>query len=367
MQFNKNLQQVKVYEAGKPIEFVIREFGIRADEVIKLASNENPYGCSPLVIEAVQEQLANHLPLYPDDSYYTLKQALSTHFGVQSDNIVIGCGSDQIISFCIEAKSSLAQGTNCILTSGVTFPMYDIAARINGMQVIKTASKMHNLQQIKELYRQHRPDIVFLCIPNNPLGECLDREEVYDFIACCDEDTLIVVDGAYQEYASCKDSNKQVTPKALMERFSHVIYLGTFSKAYGLGGMRVGYGISHCDIIKVLHQLRPPFNITSLSLEAATVALTDQDFVQRCVRSNFEQMSRYETFLHSQDIHYIDSYTNFITCMLPQPYNSTQISEQLLQKGIIIRNFATINALRITIGRAEHNDKVLEALTEILN
>ena len=141
MQYNQHLEQAKVYEAGKPIDFVVRELGIAADEVIKLASNENPNGCSPLVSSCISDMIAKQMPLYPDDHFYELKQALSNHFNITPDHFIIGCGSDQVISFCVHSKSSLQQKRSKMLISGFTFPMYQIAAQIAGIETIKTPSK----------------------------------------------------------------------------------------------------------------------------------------------------------------------------------------------------------------------------------
>jgi histidinol-phosphate aminotransferase len=206
-------------------------------------------------------------------------------------------------------------------------------------------------------------------LPNNPLGECLSKEEVYAFLRQVDENTLVIVDGAYQEYASYKDAKKQIQPSDLIHTFPNTIYLGTFSKAYSLGGMRVGYGIGHPEMIKTLHKLRPPFNITTLSLAAAIEALKDEAFVQECIAKNFEEMKQYEAYAKSNNIEYIPSYTNFITYKLPLEYISAQVAQALLEKGIIIRDLTSygLNAIRITIGRADQNQKVLNALDEVLN
>lgn len=371
MEFNKNLDAVEAYQAGKSIDFLVREFGIDTHEVIKLASNENPHGCSEKVSNEIQALLSKQMPLYPDDSFYELKNALSTHFRVGENNLIIGCGSDQIISFCIKLKASLKKGqqgikNGKILINKITFPMYEINAHIEGLEVIKTRSLTHDIDEFKALYQAHQPDIVFLCIPNNPLGECLSQSEVYEFISTCNHNTLIVIDGAYQEYAQYKNNDKSIIPQNLIHQFNNVIYLGTFSKAYGLGGMRVGYGISTPHIIEIMHKLRPPFNITSLSLKAATIALQDQDFIRTSIANNFEQMNAYELFFKDMGIKYIDSYTNFISAVFPKSFNTTTINKTLLKRGIIIRNFAHINTLRITIGKRSQNEKVIASLKEIL-
>ena len=144
-------------------------------------------------------------------------------------------------------------------------------------------------------------EIIFLCTPNNPTGDAIDKNDLFNFIKKIDNDTLVVVDCAYMEYAILKDSSKEIIASELIKEFDNVIYLGTFSKAYGLGGMRVGYGISNTKIIKELYKLRPPFNITTLSLEAASIALSDEEFVKKSITLNFEQMKRYEEFARSEE------------------------------------------------------------------
>ena len=272
MKFNSVLENVTTYEAGKPIELVVREYGVDPKDVIKLASNENPYGTSPMVTQKIQE-LAKNMFIYPDDSMYELKEALSNKFDVNDKNIVIGSGSDQILEFCVHSKCN---DDSKILMSKTTFAMYEIYAKQTGSSVIKTVDDEHNLEQFSAMYKEHGADVIFLCLPNNPLGECLDKEDVYNFLSEVHEDTLVVVDGAYQEYATFKDEKKAIDAKDLITKFPNCIYLGTFSKAYALGGMRVGYGIAQEDIIKTLYKLRAPFNITTLSLAAAIEALKDE-------------------------------------------------------------------------------------------
>ena len=283
MKFNKKLESIKTYEAGKPIELVVREFGIDPKDIIKLASNENPYGCSQKVQDAVSAIIPK-MALYPDDSMMKLKDGLSQRFSVGKENIIIGSGSDQVIEFLMHAK---ANSGSKILINSVTFAMYEIYAKHVGAEIVRTNSQHHDLNEFYELYKEQNPDIIFLCTPNNPTGDAIDSKEMFEFISKIDKDTLVVVDGAYMEYAKAKDSAKNVEPKELVKKFENVIYLGTFSKAYGLGGMRVGYGVADKKIIDELYKLRPPFNITTLSLEAASVALDDEEFVKKKYRTKF--------------------------------------------------------------------------------
>lgn len=360
MQFNRVLDDLKTYEAGKPIELVVREYGIEAKDVIKLASNENPRGCSPKVIEAVKEE-ASKMNLYPDDSMYELKEALANKYNVSDKNIIIGSGSDQVIEFAIHAK---ANANTKVLIAGIAFAMYEIYTLQTGAKVLKTPSAQHNLKEMLEIYKANNDiSIVILCIPNNPLGECIDVKDVYAFLDELRAETLVIIDGAYQEYAAFKDSAKKIIPSDIIRKYPNAIYTGTFSKAYGLGGMRCGYGIAQPEIIQALLKLRAPFNITTLTLKAAIVALSDEAFVEASVRENFEQMKAYEAFAKELGFRIIESYTNFIVLEFDASKNSAEIAQKLMEKGIIVRNLGSygMNAIRVTIGTPDQNARFFEA------
>ena len=354
--FSKKLDSLKTYEAGKPIELVVREFGIEPKDIIKLASNENPYGCSPKVQEEVKK-IVNQMSVYPDDSMYELKEGLSKKFGVNEKNIIIGAGSDQVLEFAIHAIEPKK-----VLMSKTTFAMYEIYSKQVGAEIIKTPSHEHNLDEFRKY--KDEADIIFLCIPNNPLGECLDWNEVKEFIDEVDKDTLVIIDGAYQEYATFKDKNKKIEPKWIL-KYPNVLYTGTFSKAYGLGGMRVGYGVANEYIISNLYKLRPPFNITTLSLKASIIALQDEEFINNAIKDNFIEMDRYIKFCKNKNLKYIESYTNFITIFID---DSTKLADDLLKIGIIVRNLRSygLNAIRITIGSKSQNNKVLSVLDKMI-
>ena len=363
MQFNKVLDNVNIYEAGKPIELVVREYGVKEEDIIKLASNENPYGTSPAVTKKI-EDLAKNMFMYPDDSMYELKEALADKFNVTDKNIIIGAGSDQVIEFCVHSKCN---ENSKVLMSKTTFAMYEIYSKQTGATILKTPSDEHNLDEFREIYKKEGADIIFLCLPNNPLGECLDADEVYEFLDEVDSETLVVLDGAYQEYATYKDSKKEIVAGDVISKYPNTIYLGTFSKAYALGGMRVGYGIASPDIIKTLHKLRPPFNITTLSLAAAIEALKDEGFVKDSIAKNFEEMGIYEEYAKERGFDTISSYTNFITIKLGN-YSSKAVAQNLLEKGVIVRDLTGygVNAVRVTVGTKEQNEKVLKVFDRVL-
>ena len=364
MKFNEALKDIKIYEAGKPIELVVREFGIDPKDVVKLASNENPKGCSPKVAKVIANN-AHKAFLYPDDSMFELKDALSSKFEVHSENIIIGAGSDQILEFL--SRALLSKGDS-VLMSKVTFAMYEIYAKQMGAKIVRTPSYEHKVNEFIEAYREHKPKIVYICTPNNPTGDAISKEDVLKIIEAIDEETLVVVDGAYMEYAAAKDEQYRIEPNDVL-KFSNVIYLGTFSKAYGLGGMRVGYGVGDKKLVNELYKMRPPFNITTLSLAAAIEACKDETFVEESIALYTEEITRYETFAKEHGFEYIESYTNFITYLFSDKTDSTTISDSLLKQGVIIRNLASygLNAVRITIGTKEQNDRLFEVLRRVLD
>jgi len=363
MKFNKALEKIKTYEAGKPIELVVREFGIRPEEVVKLASNENPLGTSPKVAETIRAN-ADKAHLYPDDSMFELKASLAKRFGVGEENIIIGAGSDQILEFVSRAK---LDESSKVLMSRVTFAMYSIYALQQGAEILRTADYRHRSEEFIPMMREEKPEVVYLCTPNNPTGDATKREEVFRIIEAADPDTLVVVDGAYMEYAADRDPDCRIDPAELL-RYPNALYLGTFSKAYGLGGMRVGYGIARPEIVQALMKLRPPFNITTLSLAAAIAANEDEAFVQKSLALHRQELPRYEAYARAHGFDYIESYTNFITWLFPEERNASEVAEGLLRRGVIVRDLSSygMNALRITVGTPEQNDRLFDVMDEVL-
>ncbi|XDD51345.1 histidinol-phosphate transaminase [Leptospira sp. WS92.C1] len=364
--FQPILDSLKSYEAGKPIELVVREFGIKPEDVIKLGSNENPFGCAPEVVEIVCNA-ATKMSLYPDDSYLDLKNALAQKFEVTPDRIIPGNGSDQVLDFA--CRSVLTPGDS-ILINRITFAMYKIYALQCGANVHSTESVPHDLNAFLDLTKAVKPKIVFLCTPSNPAGDALSKNEVYEFLNQISPDTLVVIDAAYMEFGSKKDPKKFIPAKEITDLYPNVFYTGTFSKAYGLGGMRIGYGIGNSELIGNLYKMRPPFSVTNLSAFAATEALKQQKYVNDYLENNLQQMKRYEKFAADNSIEFIDSYANFITLFVRKHgKTSSEICQSLLRQGIILRDLKSyeLNAIRITIGTPQQNDRVLFALNKELN
>jgi len=363
MKYNDILESIKNYEAGKPIELVVREYGIDPKEVIKLASNENPYGTSPKVVSLLKD-IAKNASIYPDDSFFELKEALASEYGVKKENIIIGAGSDQVLEFAVHAVLNEKES---VLMSNITFAMYEIYAKTTGAKIVKTKSVHHDLDEFYQLYKKEKPKLIFICTPNNPTGDAIKKDGLIAFLDKIDKETLVVVDCAYMEYAGFRDKEVYIDAKELIAKYSNVLYTGTFSKAYGLGGMRVGFGIADKEITSTLHKLRPPFNITTLSLAAAIESLKDKEFVNSSIEKNFSQMQKYEEFAQKMGIEYIKSYTNFITLLLKE-HSGKEIAQKLLEQGIIIRDLSSygLNAIRITIGKEEQNIAVLKKIEEVL-
>jgi histidinol-phosphate aminotransferase len=295
---------------------------------------------------------------------FELKAALAAKYDVNDENIIIGAGSDQVLEFISRV---VLDENSSVLMSAVTFAMYEIYAKQMGAKVLRTMSYEHKYDEFIEAYEMRKPKIVYICTPNNPTGDATAKEEVMRIIRAIGDDAIVVVDGAYMEYASAKDTKYAITPNDIMG-FSNVIYLGTFSKAYGMGGMRVGYGIAQKELIEQLYKMRPPFNISTLSLAAAIEACTDENFVNESIALHQEQIKRYEAFADENGFKYIDSYTNFITYLFDDGLDSTKIADALLKRGVIIRNLASysMNAIRITVGTARQNDIFFKHFSEVI-
>ena len=364
MRFRQHICDLPIYEVGKPLEFVMRDYNINPSDIIKLGSNENPLGISPLAKQAILEH-ANNAYMYPDDSYYELKNSLAKKYNIKDNQIIIGSGSDQIIEFCVHA---LCDENTKVLMAQTTFAMYAIYAKHCNASIIRTPDFTHNLDSMLHYYKEHKPRIIFLCTPNNPLGEALLKSDVIEFLKQIDKETLVVLDCAYMEYCAYKDSMYAIAPEDILQ-FSNVIYLGTFSKIYGLGGMRIGYGIADNSIISMLHKIRPPFNVTILSLKSANASLFDKQFLSQSLANNFEEMERYIQFAKQYNLDILESYANFVTFLLHNKLNSTKIGTSLLRQGIVVRDLANygLNAMRITIGTPQQNKVVIQKLIDIIN
>jgi histidinol-phosphate aminotransferase len=343
------------YQPGKPIEELEREYGVRS--VVKLASNENPLGPSSLVIEAAHMALGN-IARYPDGSGFALKAALSLHLGVSADQITLGNGSSDLLEF---AARVLVSREHEVIYSQYCFALYPLFTQVLGArgQAVPAKNFGHDLEAMaKAVNKQTR--LVYIANPNNPTGTWLRSDELEAFIAAMPEYVLVVLDEAYCEYV---DADEYPNSLIWLDRYPNLIVTRTFSKAYGLAGLRVGYALSHRDVADLMNRIRPPFNVNSLALAAATAALQDQKHIQRSCAVNRAGMAQLVAAFTALGLDYIPSVGNFVAVDVGQ--SGAEIYEALLRRGVIVRPMAGYGLprhLRVTVGQEEENARFIQVL-----
>jgi len=355
------LRAVKPYVPGKPIEEVARELGLR-EPIEKLASNENALGPSPLAVEAVKKALGE-MNLYPDDEAYYLKNKIAEKFGVDFDEVIVGNGSVEIVLML--GLGFVYPGESIVASHG-SFIMYKIVANLIGADFIEPPLGEDWRIDLDALCRAIRPDtkLVFISNPNNPTGTALWRDEVQEFMNRVGNDVIVVWDEAYYEFV-----DKERFPDTLryVRQARNVVVLRTFSKIYGLAGLRLGYGFAPKDIAEVLRRVRLPFNVNRIAQIAAIAALDDEEHLRRSRELVLKGKLYLMKELRRLNIPYAHSETNFI--FVEFPFDAGYIYESLLKRGIITRPLAGYGfprALRITVGTEKQNRKLIRALEEIL-
>ncbi|NLI98363.1 histidinol-phosphate transaminase [bacterium] len=352
-----SLQKIEPYKPGKPVEELAREYGITG-EIIKLASNENPLGASPRALAALSQSL-NETHLYPDNTCYALINRLAKVHEISARSITIGNGSVEII---LNAALVYAEPGTEIIMSDVSFVMYPIAAHISGAQPVKIPTKnfKHDLEAMLKAVSE-KTRIIFLDNPNNPLGSVISAGELDAFVERVPEHVLIVIDEAYYEYAGSLDYPQSIN---YVNSGRNVLVLRTFSKIYGLAALRVGYGFGKPEIVECLNKVRLPFSVSRPG-QAAAVAALDDDEHRDGSRALNEQGKVYLTKeFERMGIEYVPPNGNFIFARFKQ--DALPIAKALEQQGIIVRPVQTPDALRITIGTPEQNQRFIKALEGIL-
>jgi len=347
------------YVPGKPLAELERELGIR--DSIKLASNENPLGPSPQVLEVLRTQLAN-LARYPDGGGFTLRQALAQRHGVTATAITLGNGSNDVLD--IIARTFLYPGVEAVF-SAHAFAVFPICTQVVGAtaRVAPARDYGHDLGAMAALVGEHTR-VVFIANPNNPTGTWLQSGELRAFIEALPRHVIPVIDEAYFEYVEEPD---YPDTSRWLEAFPNLIVTRTFSKAHGLAGLRVGYGLSHPDLAELLNRVRQPFNVNSLALVAAEAALGDPAHVGRSVRLNREGMAQLSAGFAALGLGHIPSVANFITLDLGRP--AGPMDQALLHEGCITRplgGYGLPHHLRVSIGLPEENERFLGALGRVL-
>lgn len=354
------IETLKPYVPGKPIEETEREYGISG--VIKLASNENPLGPSPKAVEAMRKAV-DQVHLYPDGASYYLVNALARHLGFPVEQVFVGSGSNEIIELLV--RTFVTPEDDTLLCAG-SFLMYKVALQAHGRpfrEVPMKAGYRYDLEAMAKAITP-RTRLIFLANPDNPTGTAFGKAELDAFVAKVPPDCFVVHDEAYFEYCDLPDY-----PNGLeyVRKSPNVIAMRTFAKAYGLAGVRVGYAVMDSKLVGYLNRTRMPFNLTSLAQVAGVAALEDAEHVRRTVTLTQQELRKLEAALPKLGVDVPRSYTNFVFVDFKRP--AQPIYEALLRKGIITRpvpGYGFPNALRISVGLPEQNDRLISALKEIL-
>ena len=359
MKWKQQLFGMKAYQPGKPIDEVKKQFGL--DEVIKLASNENPFGSSPKVKEFLQTDASNHA-IYPDGYAQNLRTSLANFYEIAENEIILGNGSDDLIA--IITRALLYPGVNTVMAD-LSFSQYWHNAEIEGAEVRKVPMKdgVHDLEAMLQAIDENT-SVVWVCNPNNPTGTIVSDEALAAFLDKVPEDVFVVLDEAYIEYVNDSAYNDTLH---YYRDYKNLILLRTFSKAYGLASFRVGYGIAQAEVIAKLDPVRAPFNNTILSQKVAQIALADQDYIVSCREANEAGKKQYVAFCEKHGLNYFPSQTNFV--MFEVKASSNVVFEEMMKRGFISRSGAALGLegyIRVTIGTEAQNAKFLQLLEEVL-
>jgi histidinol-phosphate aminotransferase len=351
------IRAISPYQPGKPISELAREMGMDERFIIKLASNENPLGTSPLALEAMSKAL-NEVALYPDGSGFELKAALSRRYGVASGQIVLGNGSNDVLE--LAARVFLKPGASAVYSQHA-FAVYPLVTQAVGASGIYVPARNygHDLDAMLDAVTPETR-IVFIANPNNPTGTLLEPSAVLRFLERVSPDVLVVLDEAYNEYLP---SSVKADSIGWLKRFPNLLITRTFSKAYGMAGVRVGFGLAHEEVSGLMNRVRQPFNVNSIGLAGAVAALEDVEFVKRSYALNQAGMLQITTGLRQLGIEYIPSYGNFLSFRVPGDVKA--VNQSLLKQGIIVRPIGIYEMpqhLRVTVGLESENRKFLKSL-----
>jgi histidinol-phosphate aminotransferase len=353
------VQQLIPYVAGKPIEELERELGLT--NIIKLASNENPLGPGKKALEAIQSALPK-LTLYPDGNGFNLKSALAIKYALNADQITLGNGSNELLE--LVARAFLAPGLEAMFSQHA-FAVYPIVTQaVGATAVIVPAFNYGNDLEAMAARVSAKTRVIFIANPNNPTGTLLSQLDLQRFISALPNHCICVLDEAYFEFVADKNG---INSLDWLKTNPNLIITRTFSKAYGLAGLRIGYGLSSPKIADILNRVRQPFNNNALALVAAEAALEDTGYLQQTIAVNSQGMSDLTAGFKSLGLEWIPSAGNFVSVDLKRP--GQPIYEALLRKGVIVRpvgNYGLPNHLRISIGTEVENKFFLKALTETL-
>lgn len=354
------IKAIAPYQGGKPISELAREMGLQVEDIVKLASNENPLGISPKADYAIQEALLD-IARYPDGNSFALRDAISKKFSVAPNQLVFGNGSNDILE--LAARAFLTAGCETIYSQHA-FAVYPLVTQATGATGVVVPAKDygHDLTAMLAAITP-KTRMIFVANPNNPTGTLLGKDELLAFLRQVPKTVLVMLDEAYDEYLSAANKSKAI---AWLSEFDNLIISRTFSKAYGLAGLRVGFGLCHADIADLMNRVRQPFNVNSIAQAAAVASLVDDDFVERSYALNQAGMAQLTQGFNKLGLKYIPSFANFVSFAVK---NAAQVNQKLLQNGVIVRpiaNYEMPDYLRVSIGLFSENARFLEVLEQIL-
>ena len=356
----RNVRDIAPYVPGKPIAETARELGLAEADILKLASNENPLGSSPKAIEAIRRALGD-LAYYPDGSGFALKAAIAARTGALPEGIVLGNGSNDVLE--LVARAFLTREDSAVYAQHA-FMVYALAVQAIGATHVEVPAKAYG-HDLAAMAAAIRPDtkIVFLANPNNPTGTFLPWGEIEAFLAKVPPEVLVVIDEAYGEYLP---PDKASPAAGWLARFPNLVLSRTLSKAYGLAGLRVGFGLAHPEVAELMNRVRQPFNVNHLAMVAAEAALGDEAFIAESRAMNAAGLAQLEAGFRQLGLGFIPSSGNFIAVEVGE---ATRIYEALLRQGVIVRPVAGYGLprfLRVTVGTAPQNARFLAALARAL-
>ena len=355
------IRAIAPYQGGKPISELAREMGLNEADIIKLASNENPLGISPKAQMAIEDAI-HDIARYPDGNSFALREVVAKKFKVAHNQIVFGNGSNDILE--LTARAFLTSKSEAIFSQHA-FAVYPLVTQAVGATGVVVPAKdfAHDLDGfLKAITPKTR--LIFIANPNNPTGTLIAKDALKAFLQQVPKKVLVVLDEAYDEYLSVAHKSEAIN---WLSTFENLIISRTFSKAYGLAGLRIGFGLMHANVADMLNRVRQPFNVNNVAQAAAVASLNDECFVERSYALNQAGMAQLKQGLNKLGLTYIPSYANFISFKVQ---HAADVNQKLLQNGVIVRpiaNYEMPDYLRVSIGLLSENARFLSVLEQIMN
>lgn len=358
----KALEAISPYVAGKPIEETARQYGLNPTCIVKLASNENPLGMSPKAQQAAMQAVTNGTR-YPDGAAQVVREAAAAFAGVSPDEVIVGNGSDEILGLI--ARTVLSPGDRCVY-SQYSFSVYELSAQECAAECVEVPTKdfqvdLEGLLAATDINTR----LIYITNPNNPTGLPLDPGALLTFLERVPEKCVVVLDEAYTDFM---DEKLRTPSFEWVKRFPNLLVTRTFSKAYGLAGLRAGFGVANKELIEMMNRIRPPFNMNAAAQVAAVAALEDQAFLRKVVQTNAKERARLAAFFDELKLVQLPSQANFI--MVHVGPEAAEINEAMLRKGVILRplkSYGLTEYMRISVGSPEENDIFMKAFRETLS